>query len=219
MKNALEEYNQAIGIAASIAACDGDAEIGVDDVIDAHMKIGDIHKDFKQYPEALAEYQSGLAACEVALAKHPDEIRPIAQQGEGVFPHRRAVEGGKRRSTTPGPSTIRRRKFRTRWSRAMRRKRSPTPKSLDPELEIEPRRNLYAAGGCSRKRRENRTLRSRNFSEAPPSMRNSRKSEPGNPQWLDFITPNYYVHCSKFSTQSHRSPRGAGLIIRNSSTR
>ena len=54
----LEEYNAAIAVAAKIASLSGD-DRGEDDVIDAHMKIGDVYKDRKQYPQALAEYQAG----------------------------------------------------------------------------------------------------------------------------------------------------------------
>ena len=32
---------------------------GTDDVINSHVKIGDIYKDLNQFPQALAEYQSG----------------------------------------------------------------------------------------------------------------------------------------------------------------
>ena len=72
-RDALEEYNAAIAVAAKIASLGGD-DRGDVDVIDAQMKIGDIYKDSKQHPEARAEYQSGLETCEAALIKRPDSF-------------------------------------------------------------------------------------------------------------------------------------------------
>ena len=85
-KEALQEYNEAVGVAAKIASSSG-GETGDDDVIDAHMKIGDIYKDndFKQYSEARTEYQSGLAACEAALAKHPQSFNLLRNKGKAFF--------------------------------------------------------------------------------------------------------------------------------------
>ena len=51
-QDALEEYNAAVGIAQRIVSLSGE-DAADDDVIDAHMKIGDIYKDddLKQYSE------------------------------------------------------------------------------------------------------------------------------------------------------------------------
>jgi hypothetical protein len=85
-QDALQEYNGAIGVATNIASLSGD-DRGADDVIDAHMKIGDTYKDsnVKQRPRALAEYQAGLATCEAALAKHPDSFDLLRNKGKAFF--------------------------------------------------------------------------------------------------------------------------------------
>ena len=119
------------------------------DVIDAHLKIGDVYKDggVKQHPQALAEYQSGLQDCEAALAKHPRRLRSAAQQRKGVLPDRRAAEGANRRGSPRREPIIRRRsKFRTLSSRATQRRRSPAQKRLDSSPEIKPGRDLHPLG-------------------------------------------------------------------------
>ncbi|MGH6797895.1 MAG: hypothetical protein ACREDI_05875, partial [Roseiarcus sp.] len=85
-EDALQEYAEAAGVAAKIASLSVD-ETGDADVIDAHMKIGDIYKfsDVKQHPQALAEYQSGLKTCEAALAKRPDSFDLLRNKGKAFF--------------------------------------------------------------------------------------------------------------------------------------
>ena len=85
-QDALQQYNEAVAVALKIAASTGDDEGDVD-VIDAHMKLGDIYKNSgaKQHPQALAEYQSGLAVCEAALAKRPDSFDLLRNRGKAFF--------------------------------------------------------------------------------------------------------------------------------------
>jgi tetratricopeptide (TPR) repeat protein len=84
--DALKEYNAAIGVATKIDSLSGDDQ-GEDDVIDAHMKIGDVYKDkdLKQYAQARNEYQSGLATCLAALAKRPDSFILLRDKGKAFF--------------------------------------------------------------------------------------------------------------------------------------
>ena len=60
---------------------------GDSDVIDAHLKIGDVYKDgdAKQHQQALAEYQSGLKTCEAALGKHPDDFDLLRNKGKAFY--------------------------------------------------------------------------------------------------------------------------------------
>ena len=72
-------------IATTIASSNG--EKGDSDVIDAHLKIGDVYKDgdAKQHQQALAEYQSGLKTCEAALSKRPDDFDLLRNKGKAFY--------------------------------------------------------------------------------------------------------------------------------------
>ena len=64
----------------------GGDDRGDDDVIDAHMKIGDIYRDKdNQFSEARKEYQVGLATCLAALTKHPDSFNLLRDKGKAFF--------------------------------------------------------------------------------------------------------------------------------------
>ncbi len=85
-QDALKEYNALPGSPQKIVSMSDD-EKSESDVIDAHMKIGDIYKDgdVEQHRQALAEYQSGLTICEAALAKHPDNIDLLRNKGKAFY--------------------------------------------------------------------------------------------------------------------------------------
>ena len=79
--DALKAYNSAVGIAANLTSV-ADSETAEDDLIDAHIKIGDIHKDRGQHVDALAEYRSSLSISEAALQKFPGHLTLLRDQGE-----------------------------------------------------------------------------------------------------------------------------------------
>jgi tetratricopeptide (TPR) repeat protein len=84
-QEAMQEYNDAVQVATTIAAS-GDATGDVD-VIDAHLKIGDVYKssESKPHPQALAEYRSSLQTCEAALAKRADDFDLLRNQGNAYL--------------------------------------------------------------------------------------------------------------------------------------
>ncbi len=79
--DALKAYNSAVNIAANLTSV-ADSETAEDDLIDAHIKIGDIHKDRGQHVDALAEYRSSLSISEAALQKFPGHLTLLRHQGE-----------------------------------------------------------------------------------------------------------------------------------------
>ena len=188
-ENALEQYNQAVRIAQGIAAS-SDAETGVDDLIDAHMKIGDIHKDFKQYPEALAEYQAGLSACEVALAKHPERFDLLRNRGKAFF---RIAELSRVENADDDARTFYQKASEVQDALVARNAQEALvkPKSLDLSLKS----NLaatYSRWGLLEKKEGKPDPALEKFQRSAALDEELAKSEPGNPLWLDFITPNYY---------------------------
>jgi tetratricopeptide (TPR) repeat protein/energy-coupling factor transporter ATP-binding protein EcfA2 len=80
----LDEYRAAIDAAQKIVSLK-DSETAEDDLIDAHLKIGDIKKDDKQYADALTEYSAGLSTCEAALAKDPQSFNLLRNRGKAFF--------------------------------------------------------------------------------------------------------------------------------------
>ena len=84
-QEAMQEYDDAVRVATTIASSNG--EKGDSDVIDAHLKIGDVYKDgdVKQHQQALAEYQSGLKTCETALKGRPDDFDLLRNKGKAFY--------------------------------------------------------------------------------------------------------------------------------------
>jgi tetratricopeptide (TPR) repeat protein len=84
-QEAMQEYDDAVRISTTIASSNGDK--GDSDVIDAHLRIGDAYKDgdVKQHQQALAEYQSSLRACEVALGGRPDDFDLLRNKGKAFY--------------------------------------------------------------------------------------------------------------------------------------
>ena len=95
-QEAMQEYDDAVQIATTIASSSGDK--GDIDVIDAHLKIGDVYKDSdaKQHQQALAEYQSGLKTCEAALSKRPDDFDLLRNKGKAFYRIAELLEGRQR---------------------------------------------------------------------------------------------------------------------------
>jgi tetratricopeptide (TPR) repeat protein/energy-coupling factor transporter ATP-binding protein EcfA2 len=84
---ALQEYQNAIGVAEKIATSgvDNDAEGGDNEVIDGHIKVGDIYRDRGQTDKSEAEYRLALAACETALAKRPQSAGHMRNKGKAYY--------------------------------------------------------------------------------------------------------------------------------------
>ncbi len=150
-KEALQEYSEAIKIAARIASSSA-GETGDDDVIDAHMKIGDIYKDndFKQYSDALAEYQSGLATCEAALAKHPQSFNLLRNKGKAFFRIAELLRTEKTDDDAQAGQNLLRRGGRGSGGSDLARRAGGArlAKGARSHAEIKPRRDLYPLGNA-----------------------------------------------------------------------
>ncbi len=172
-QDALQEYTGAIGVARTIASLGGD-DRGDDDVIDAHMKIGDIYRDKdNQFSEARKEYQVGLATCLAALTKHPDSFNLLRDKGKAFFRIAELLRTEKTEGTLDEARAFYRQASEVQDALITRNAKEAlaSPKTLDLTLKS----NLAAtdthwgmlekeAGRCS-------TLRCRNLSEALRSMR------------------------------------------------
>ena len=189
-EDALKEYNAAAGIAEKIVSMSDD-EKSESDVIDAHMKIGDIYKDgdVEQHRQALAEYQFGLASCEAALAKHPDNFDLLRSKGKALF---RVAELKRMEEAFDDSRAFYRKASEVQEALVARNAQEAlaSPQVLDPTLKS----NLaasYTHWGLLEKKAKALNLALTKLQRGVALDEQLIESEPGNLQWQDYVTPNY----------------------------
>jgi tetratricopeptide (TPR) repeat protein/energy-coupling factor transporter ATP-binding protein EcfA2 len=185
---ALQEYRDAIGIAGKIASL-GSGEAGDDDVIDAHIKIGDIYKDNDLKPDAEAEYRSGLAACDAALAKHPQNFELLRNEGKAFF---RIADLLRTEDAFEPARTFYRQAADVQQALILRNAQESlaAPEKLDPSLKS----NLaatYTHWGMLEKKAGDLNLALTKLKQGAALDEELVKAQPGNPQWEDFVAPSY----------------------------
>jgi tetratricopeptide (TPR) repeat protein len=207
MRDALSKYNEAVGHAQKIISLKG--EKGEDDLIDAHMKVGDVHHIRQNYAEALDEYRAGLSICDAALGKFPGNLDFLRDRGSAF--HRIAETQRAQKSFADA---------RTSYRQALAIQQ--TLVSQDPK-DLSLKSNLAAtymhwgalekeAGDAVAKEArktfeardsklafkefnestEHLDLAVRNFQEGVAIDEELVKKDPGNPVWLDFLAPGYF---------------------------
>ncbi len=189
-EDALKEYNTAAGIAEKIVSMSDD-EKSESDVIDAHMKIGDLYKDgdVEQHRQALAEYQSGLAICEAALAKHPNNFDLLRNKGKAFY---RIAELKRTEDAFDDSRAFYRKASEVQEALVARNAKEAlaSPQMLDPSLKS----NLaasYTHWGLLEKKANAPTLALAKLQRGVALDEQLVESEPGNLQWQDYVTPNY----------------------------
>jgi tetratricopeptide (TPR) repeat protein/energy-coupling factor transporter ATP-binding protein EcfA2 len=192
-QDALKEYSAAVGIAEKIVSSSDD-EGGDDDVIDAHMKIGDVYKDseLKQYSEARTEYQSGLATCLAALAKHPQSFILLRDKGKAFYriaellrTEKTAGTSDEARAFYGDASEVQNGLITRNAQEALAAQKAPDS-SLKSNLAA-----TYTHWGLLEKEDGNLELALEKLRQGAAIDEQLTRSEPGNPQWQEFLTPNY----------------------------
>ena len=189
--DALEEYNAAIAVAAKIASLGGD-DRGDVDVIDAHMKIGDIYKDSKQYPKSRTEYQSGLTACEAALAKRPDSFGLMRNKGKAFFRIAELLRTEKAGVAPDEATTFYRQAADVQEALITRNAQEAVAAHKPPDLSL--KSNLAATfthWGMLEQAAGNLDLALPKLERGASLNEELIKAEPGNPQWVDYVAPSY----------------------------
>jgi energy-coupling factor transporter ATP-binding protein EcfA2 len=189
-QDALKEYNEAVGIAEKIASLSGDD----DDVIDAHMKIGDVYEDndFKRYSEARREYQSGLATCLAALAKHPDNFDLLRNQGKAFYRIAELLRTEKTEGTSDEARAFYRQASEVQNGLVSRNAKEALAAQKAPDSSL--RSNLaatYIHWGLLEMGDGNLALALDKLRQGVAIDEELTRNEPGNPQWQEFLTPNY----------------------------
>jgi tetratricopeptide (TPR) repeat protein len=187
-QDALEEYNTAMGIAGKLAAL-SDNDAGVDDLISTHLKIGDVHRDLKQYPEALAEYQSALSIGEAALSKRPQSFNLLRNEGKAFY---RIAELLREQRSFDEARLFYQKAVEVQGALVLRNaqealaSRGPADPTLKSNLAA-----TYTHWGLLEKTAGDLKVALAKFQQGIALNEELVKSEPGNPQWLAYVTPNY----------------------------
>ena len=189
-EDALKEYSDAAGIAGKIISMSDD-EKSESDVIDAHMKIGDLYKDgdVEQHRQALAEYQSGLVTCEAALAKHPDNFDLLRHKGKAFY---RIAELKRTEDAFDDFRAFYRKASEVQEALVARNEQEAlaSPQMLDPSIKS----NLaasYTHWGLLEKKAKDLNLALAKLQRGVALDEQLVESEPGNVQWQAYTTPNY----------------------------
>ncbi len=188
-QGAMPEYEEAVRIATAIASSNGDN--GDSDVIDAHLKIGDVYKNggAEQHGQALAEYQSGLQTCEAALAKSPDDFDLLRNKGKA---HLRIADllRDDRRFAEARPSYEKAFQVYDDLVSRQAKAEAATQKAPDPSLKS----NLaasYMHWGVLEKEDGRLEAALEKLRRGVAIDEELSRGAPGNPLWQGFLTPNY----------------------------
>jgi hypothetical protein len=203
--DALKEYNAAIGVATKVDSLSGDDQ-GEDDVIDAYMKIGDIYrdKDLRQYSEARKEYQTGLAACLAALAKRPDSFILLRDKGKALFRIADLLRTEKTSGTSDEAGAFYRQASEVQQALVTRNAQEALAAHKAPDLTL--KSNLaatYSNWGLLEKAGGNLKDALEKMQLGVALDEGLAESEPGNPLWQDYVTPNY-LHIAQILDQLNR---------------
>ena len=191
--DALKEYNAAIEVATKIDTLSGDDQ-GEDDVIDAHMKIGDIYKDkdLNQYSEARKEYQSGLATCLTALAKRADSFILLRDKGKAFFRIAELLRTEQTSGTSDEARAFYRQASEVQEALLTRNAQEALASRKAPDATV--KSNLaatYTNWGLLEKAGGDLKVALEKLQEGVALDEELAESEPGNPLWQDYVTPNY----------------------------
>jgi tetratricopeptide (TPR) repeat protein len=188
-QQAMQEYDEAVRIATTIASSSDDK--GDIDVIDAHLKIGDVYKDgdIKQHRQALAEYQSGLKTCEAALAKRPDDFDLLRNKGKAFYRIAELLRGD---NALADARAHYQKAFEVQDGLVTRNAQEAVATQKAPDSSL--KSNLaatYTHWGLLEQQAGNLELALEKLRQGVALDEELTRNEPGNPQWLEFLTPNY----------------------------
>jgi tetratricopeptide (TPR) repeat protein len=189
-QDALREYNEAIGVATKIVSLTGD-DTSDANVIDAHMKIGDVYKDndVKTHSQALAEYQSGLAICDAGLATHPDSFDLLRNQGKAFY---RIAELKRTEDAFDEGRAFYRKAADVQAALISRNAKEAFAAHKPPDLTL--KSNLAATNtrwGILERKAGDLELALTKFQRGAALNEELIRAEPGNPLWQGYVAPAY----------------------------
>jgi tetratricopeptide (TPR) repeat protein len=188
-QEAMQEYDDAVRTATTIASSSG--EKGDLDVIDAHLKIGDVYKDgdAKLHQQALGEYQSGLKTCEAALSKRPDDFDLLRNEGKAFY---RIADLLRSDNALADARAYYQKALDVQTGLVARNAKEAVASQKAPDSSL--KSNLaatYTHWGLLEQGAGNLPLALQKLRQGVALDEELTKNEPGNPQWQEFLTPNY----------------------------
>jgi len=179
LTRALAEYQEAIKIAEALAALK-DGETASADVIDAHMKIGDIHELQKDIPGALAEYRAGLSTCEAGLNKFPQSLSMLRNRAKA---HLRIAEAQRQQKAWDEAEA----EYKlAEQDLAALVKGDPNDPTLKSNLA-----STYNHWGFLARDKGDLNTGLAKLRQGIAIQEDLIESDPSNPQWQAFAAPNY----------------------------
>jgi tetratricopeptide (TPR) repeat protein len=190
---ALNEFNDAIGVATKIDSLMGDDK-GKDDVIDAHMKIGDIYKDkeLQQFGDARTEYVSGLTICLTALAASPDSFILLRDKGKAFFRIADLLRNEDPTGALNEARTFYGQASEVQQALVTRNAQEAVASLKAPDSSL--KSNLaatYINWGLLEKTGGDLKVALEKMQQGVALDEQLAESEPGNPLWQGYVTPNY----------------------------
>ncbi len=188
VQGALDEYEAAIGVAQKIVSLK-DSETAEDDLIDAHMKIGDIKKDDKQYADALTEYTAGLSTCEAALAKDPQNFNLLRNRGKAFY---RLAELNRAQDAFEEAGKRYQQALEIQEALVARNEQDAlvTPKARDLSL-LSNLATTYTHWGLLERKAGDLKLALSRFQQGAKLDEELARKEPGNPSSQEYLARNY----------------------------
>ena len=193
-QSALAEYEDAMKIARSLLAMSdvtgAKVETAEADVIDAHMKIGDIYKIENDYSDALNEYRAGLAACEAGLSRSPQSVVMLENRGKA---HNRIAEAYREQKGWNDAEDEYRLAEQDQLALVKQDARDDASKSNQTAINNH-KSNLastYNHWGLLESERGELDLAQSTLRRGMLLQEELVDSDPTNPQWEAFLVPNY----------------------------
>ena len=182
------EYNDAILVAERVAALSG-SQVGQRDVVEAHLKLGDLDEELHQSSPALAEYQSAMAISEAALVKNPESFDLQRNQGRVYY---RLAELLRKENSFDNARALYDKTSRVQEALVGRNAQDAVgaPGARDPTLKS----NLaatYTHWGMLESKAGEPNLALSKLQQGVALDEELIKAEPGNPQWINYAIPNY----------------------------
>ena len=203
---ALQEYKAAVETAGKIEASisrtesNGD-DVADNDIIDAHVKIGDIYKDNDLFPDSETEYRSSLAACEAALAKRPQSLSLLRNKGKAYF---RIADLYRKEGDFDQARTFYAQAADVQQDLVQRNERDSQPAPDKRDLSLTS--NLaatYTHWGMLEKKAEKPDLALTKLRLGAALDESLIKAQPANPQWVGNIAPIYSYIAEILTQLSH----------------
>ena len=207
MQDALDKYNEAVGHAQQIISLK-DGEKGQDDLIDSHMKVGDVHQIGQNFAKALAEYRVGLSICDAALGKFPGSPDLLRDRGKA---HHRIAELQRGQKSFTEARTSYRQALDIQKALVLQDPNDLSLKSnlaktymhwgalegeAEDAVEKDARKALVAGDSEVALKEFNESaehleLALWNFRQGVAIDEELVKKDPGNPVWLEYLAPGY----------------------------